>query len=106
MDVKAPDQNPAPKSIHVKTDALKLVSKVAPIYPREAKAKGIKGTVELAATIGKDGSIENLKALSGPAELQPPSLDAVRQWRYQPYLLNGDPIEVQTTIKIIYSLAK
>jgi len=106
MDVKAPDQNPAPKSIHVKQDALKIVSKVQPVYPESAKQKRIQGTVELGAVIGKDGAMENLKVLSGPSELQQPSLDAVRQWRYQPYLLNGDPIEVQTTIKVIYTLKK
>ena len=106
MDVKAPDQNPAPKSIHVKQDALKIVSKVQPVYPKSAKEKRIQGTVELGAVIGKDGAMENLKVLSGPSELQQPSLDAVRQWRYEPYLLNGDPIEVQTTIKVIYTLKK
>jgi TonB family protein len=107
MDVKAPaDQNPAPKTIHVKPDALKIVSKVPPVYPQEAKEKRIQGTVELAAVINKTGEIENLKALSGPVELQQSALEAVRQWHYEPFLLNGNPIEVQTTIKVIYSLQK
>jgi outer membrane biosynthesis protein TonB len=56
--------------------------------------------------IGKDGTVEELKVASGPKELQQSSLDAVRQWIYKPFLLNGDPVEVKTTINVVYSLAK
>jgi outer membrane biosynthesis protein TonB len=62
--------------------------------------------VVLNAVIGKDGTVQNLNVVSGPGELQQSSLDAVSQWTYKPYLLNGDPIEVETTINVIYSLAK
>jgi TonB family protein len=114
MDVTEPSaQNPStksidvtPKSINVKSDALTLVSKVNPVYPVDAKKERVQGTVELAAVIGKDGTVENLSVVSGPDALQKSALDAVKDWRYQPFLLNGDPIEVKTTIKVIYTLAQ
>jgi len=60
----------------------------------------------LRAIISKGGTVENLQVVSGPKELQESSLDAVRQWMYKPFLLNGDPVEVKTTINVTYSLAK
>jgi len=86
--------------------AAMLVKKVTPVYPPEAKKARIQGTVELEAVIGKTGRVENLKVTSGPNELQTSALDAVRQWEYKPFLLNGDPVEVKTTISVIYTLAK
>ncbi|MGC2161870.1 MAG: M56 family metallopeptidase [Silvibacterium sp.] len=77
-----------------------------PKYPEAAKKARIQGTVVLRAWIGKDGSVERLTVVSGPKELQKSSLDAVRQWTYKPYLLNGDPVEVETRINVVYSLAK
>ncbi len=56
------------------------------------------------AVIGTDGLIKNLRVISGPKELHQSTLDAVRQWTYKPYLLNGDPVEVKTTINVVYSL--
>jgi TonB family protein len=109
MDVtEPPTQGPStnPKSINVKADALTIVSKVSPVYPAEAKTKRVQGSVVMAAVIGKDGEVENLHAVSGPDALQKSALDAVKRWRYKPFLLNGDPIEVNTTIKVIYTLAK
>jgi len=102
----AQSSSESPKKINVKVGDLKLVSKVNPIYPIEAKKAGIQGEVVLTATIAKDGAIEHLAIQKGPKELQQSALDAVRQWRYEPYLLNGDPVEVETTINVIYSLAK
>ena len=78
---------------------------VAPLYPPKAKASHISGTVGLLGTIGKDGHIVNLKVVSGPAALQMAEMDAVRFWRYKPYLLNGQPVEVMTTINVIFQLA-
>lgn len=95
----------SPKKVHVKSDDLKIVSKVNPVYPVEAKKAGIQGTVVLTAIIGKDGTVERLSVESGPKELQQSALDAVHQWRYEPFLLNGDPIEVETTINVVYQLA-
>jgi protein TonB len=83
-----------------------LVSKVTPVYPEDAKKARVSGSVILDATIGKDGTVENLKVLSGPAPLQQSALDSVRQWKYKPYLLNGDPVEVETKITVVYSLSK
>lgn len=108
MDVDDPPsdaQKAPPKQIHVKADVLKIVHKVPPVYPVEAKKEKIQGTVTLSVVINKDGSPENIKVTGGPKELQQSALDAVRQWSWQPYLLNGDPIEVLTTVNIVYSLA-
>lgn len=82
----------------------RLIKKVDPKYPPEAKAKGIQGTVRLEATINKDGSIKELKVVSGPEDLVPPSLQAVKQWVYEPLNLNGEPVEVITEIDINYKL--
>ena len=79
---------------------------VQPTYPPEAKAAGIEGSVLLHAIIGKDGKIESLQLISGPAELSKSALDAVKQWTYKPYLLNGNPVAVDTTITVTYSLQK
>jgi TonB family protein len=83
-----------------------IVSKVAPVYPQEAKEQGIQGAVVLHAIIGKDGTIKELAVISGPPELQDSATDAVRQWVYKPYLLNDEPVEVDTTITVNYSLAQ
>jgi TonB family protein len=83
-----------------------ILSKVAPVYPQEAKDQKISGSVVLHAIIGRDGAISQLDAVSGPAELRQSAIDAVRQWVYKPYLLNGQPTEVETTITVNYSLAK
>ena len=84
--------------------AQNILTKAVPVYPPAAKKARIQGTVVLDAVIGKDGNVENLRVLSGPQELQQSSLDAVRQWTYKPYLLNGDPVEVKTTVNVVYTL--
>jgi protein TonB len=81
-----------------------IVLKTTPVYPPIAKAARQSGTVVLQATISKTGSIENLHVISGPAMLQQAAQDAVRQWRYRPYLLNGEPVEVETTVNVIFTL--
>jgi TonB family protein len=83
-----------------------IVSKVNPVYPPDAKAQGIQGAVVLRAIIDADGTVQHLDVLSGPAELQQSAMDAVKQWVYKPYLLNGEPVSVQTTITINYSLGQ
>jgi TonB family protein len=77
-----------------------ILSRVSPKYPSEAKAKHIHAVIVLAAVIGKDGTITDLKLVSGPPELAGAAIDAVRQWRYRPYLLMGRPVEVQATINV------
>jgi protein TonB len=82
-----------------------LIRKVQPAYPPLAKQARIQGSVVLQAVIGKDGSIQNLKAVSGHPMLIPSALDAVRQWRYKPYFLNGEPVEVDTQVTVNFTLA-
>jgi len=82
-----------------------LLIKTPPVYPPEAKAAKVQGTVVLEGTISKTGSIENLRVISGPDMLQQAALDAVKTWRYKPYLVNGEPVEVVTTINVIFTLS-
>lgn len=82
-----------------------LVYRVQPSYPIIARQARIQGSVELRAIISKSGTIENLSVLRGPAMLITPAVEAVRQWRYRPYLLNGEPIEVETEITVNFVLA-
>ncbi len=82
-----------------------LMSHVNPVYPEAAKKGKIQGSVILHAVIGKDGSMADLQVISGPEELRRSALDAVRQWTYKPYLLNGEAVEVETTVTVNYSLA-
>jgi protein TonB len=77
---------------------------VNPKYPREARDKGIQGEVILQATIDTKGNITNLNAVRGDPILADASIEAVKQWRYKPYILNGEPVEVETTIKIVFHL--
>ncbi len=84
--------------------AAKLVNKVQPQYPPLARQTRISGTVRLHAIIGKSGQVEQLEVMSGHPLLVQAALDAVRQWKYQPTQLNGEPVEVDTTIDVIFSL--
>ena len=83
-----------------------IVQRVDPVYPPEALRNHIQGIVLLQATIGKDGRVRTAKAVSGPPELFEASISAVEQWQYRPYRLNGEPVEVDTTIKIQFHLSK
>ncbi len=77
-----------------------LLKRVQPVYPAQALQMHIQGTVSLRATIGKDGLIKDVKVLSGPATLARAATEAVHQWKYRPYTLNGEPVEIQTDINI------
>jgi TonB family protein len=81
-----------------------LLQKTDPVYPPVAQAARIQGTVVLQAAISKTGSVEDLHVVTGQALLQEAALSAVRTWRYRPYLVNGEPVKVQTTINVIFSL--
>ena len=83
-----------------------LIRKTMPVYPPIAKAAGVSGTVVLAATISKTGTIENLRVTGGPVMLQRAALDAVSMWLYRPYLLDGKPVEVETTVNVIFTLGR
>lgn len=81
-----------------------LIQETPPIYPPAAKAVRVSGTVELEVTISKIGTIKDLHVVSGPVMLRQAAADAVRTWRYKPYTLNHEPIEVQSTISVVFSL--
>jgi periplasmic protein TonB len=82
-----------------------LVRRVQPTYPPLARQARIQGTVVLRAVIAKDGSIENLTLVSGHPMLAPAAIEAVKQWRYKPYLLNGEPVEVDTEVLVNFTLS-
>ncbi len=98
----------ASRPIAVSADAAagRLMESSAPIYPPIAKASGVSGTVELDATISKDGTVKDLRVVSGPVQLQQAAIHSVRTWRYRPFTLNNEPMEVQTTINVVFSLDK
>ena len=83
-----------------------LIHDVAPQYPPEAGRARIEGTVVLMALIGKDGSVQDVRVESGLPLLAQAAIDAVKQWRYRPYLLNGEPIEVDSRITINFTLSR
>src|SRR5919109_2072657 len=97
----------APQRVRVSqgvTEGL-LTRKVQPVYPPLAKTARIQGDVVLNAVISKNGAIENLRVMSGHPMLVTSALDAVKQWKYRPYILNGEPVEVETTITVKFTLA-
>ena len=81
-----------------------LYKKVAPSYPQNALRMHIEGTVELLATISKEGNIAQIKVLTGDPQLARAASDAVKQWKYKPYLLNGEPLEIQTQVTVNFKL--
>jgi periplasmic protein TonB len=83
-----------------------LYKKVSPSYPQNALRMHIEGTVELLATISKEGNITHIKVLSGDAQLARAASDAVKQWKYKPYLLNGEPVEIQTQVTVNFKLPR
>lgn len=82
-----------------------LIKKVQPNYPPLARQARIQGTVLLQAEISKDGTIENLRLISGHPMLAPAAIEAVKQWRYKPYMLNGEPVAVETQVQVNFTLS-
>jgi protein TonB len=95
-----------PLSISSGVMAGNLLSRTLPQYPAISRVARIQGTVVLQATISKTGSIENLRVISGPPMLRQAAIDAVQTWRYKPYLLNGEPVEVETTVNVVFNLGE
>lgn len=95
----------APTKVDPAIMAGNVESRVTPVYPVEAKQKKIQGAVVLHAVISKEGRIDTLTVVSGPKELQASAIDAVSKWVYKPYVINGEPAEVETTITVNYTLA-
>ncbi len=83
-----------------------LVNKVTPVYPAQAKQDRVQGTVQLEVIIDKEGRVESVSVLGGPDPLVQAAVDAVKQWTYRPTLLNGEPVEVQTTVTVNFTLAQ
>ena len=81
-----------------------LIYRVQPVYPPLARAARVQGTVELRAIISRTGTIEGLQVISGHPMLVRAAIDAVQQWHYRPYILNGDPVEVETRVTVNFSL--
>jgi len=82
----------------------RLVKKVAPVYPPLAKQAGIEGVVHLDVIIARDGAVEDVRSLGGPALLIQSATEAVKQWAYGVTLLNGEPVKVSTTVDVTFTL--
>jgi len=96
-----------PQRIRISAGVTKglLIQRIEPPYPTLAKAARVQGDVVLSAVIDSNGHITNLLLVSGHPMLVPAAIAAVKQWRYKPYLLNGQPVEVETTITVIFTLS-
>jgi protein TonB len=100
---RVPPKPTGPVRVSSGTVAGMILSRPDPVYPPIAKAAHVQGAVILHAIISKQGTIENLQVVSGPPMLTGSAMDAVRRWRYKPYLLNGEPTEVDTTITVNFT---
>lgn len=107
LEVAPPPPTPVPahRLRLSRMDEGNLVYRVQPVYPELARQARIQGPVRLRAVISRTGTIENLQALSGHPMLVSAAVNAVRQWRYRPYLLNGEPVEVETEITVNFILS-
>lgn len=101
-----PAQIPSPSRIRVSQGVEQglLLSKVQPQYPPDAKGQGIQGVVLLSVTIDKEGNVANIQVVSGPASLVPASIEAVKQWKYKPFLIEGTAVEVETQVTVNFTL--
>jgi protein TonB len=96
----------APKRVKVSSGVTQglLVHQVKPEYPASAKSAHMVGTVMLAAVVGKDGKVKEVRVISGQPILAQAAERAVRQWQYKPYQLNGQPVEIDTTINVVFKM--
>ncbi|MGE5322937.1 MAG: energy transducer TonB [Actinomycetota bacterium] len=102
---QTPQPSPAgPKPLQMRVTPGMLVKKVPPHYPREARKKHISGDVILEFTISRKGSVENLRVVSGEPILARAAVEAVQKWKYRPYLLNGEPVDVESTTTIRFRM--
>jgi periplasmic protein TonB len=99
-----PPKSNKPVRVGGNVAAANLLHQVQPVYPQIAKTAHVSGTVVLHAIISKDGGIEELTYVSGPPLLMKAAMDAVHQWRYKPTMLNGEPVDVDTTISVVFTL--
>jgi periplasmic protein TonB len=103
---ETPQVQPRPTKLRVSQGVAEqnLIHRVQPVYPLEALQKRISGVVLLGATIAGTGDVENLHVISGDPILAQASLDAVKKWKYKPYMYKGEPVKVETTVKIVFHL--
>jgi protein TonB len=112
LDPPKPSPQPPAPAMHAplrvggKVQAAKIAHQVTPVYPPLARQARLSGIVRLEAVISRSGTIESLQVMSGHPLLTQAALDAVRQWVYQPTLLNGEPVEVLTQIEVNFKLAQ
>lgn len=104
----SPSLRPTLSTLHVSQGVSTglLIKKVAPSYPSNALRMHVEGDVDLVATISKEGNISSIKVNSGDPQLTKAAVDAVKQWKYKPYLLNGEPVEIQTQVTIKFKLPR
>jgi TonB family protein len=99
-------ETPARIRVGGMVESAKLIYKLSPVYPPEAEQARVRGVVKLDVVIGRDGTVQDVKLLSGDSSLAEAAIAAVRQWRYKPTTLNGDPVEVATEVDVNFTLAK
>ena len=100
-------KRPLPKGpVHVSSGVAtgQLIAPIQPVYPAIARAAHVQGTVVVQAIISKDGTIENLRVISGPPMLQGAATAAIQRARYRPFMLNGEPVAVETTINVVFTM--
>jgi TonB family protein len=100
-----PKEQQAPQRIRVQGVALRsLLKRTHPVYPKDLRKQRVQGMVKLGVGISKDGDVIDAKLISGHPGLGQAAIDAVRQWKFKPYLVNGEPVEIQTDIVVNFSL--
>jgi len=107
--IAAPGAEPSkPERIKVGSNvqAAMVLSRVTPVYPELAKSARVEGVVHLAVILAKDGTVQEIHSLGGPALLIMSAMDAVKQWVYRPTLLNGQPVQVETTVDVNFTLSQ
>jgi protein TonB len=102
----SPEINPPPPADPQRRSDCYLLYRVEPLYPRAAKERRVEGTVTIHLEIGADGKVQNLRELSGPSLLVPAALEAAREWRFIPALLNGQPVGAEKDVSIVFQLPR
>jgi periplasmic protein TonB len=99
-----PTKQEVPKRVRVSEGVMRtlILKKVQPNYPEEARKKHIQGSVVMKAIISREGDVQELTVVSGDGLLVPPAMEAAKQWKYKPYLLQGQPVEIETQIMMIF----
>jgi TonB family protein len=105
IPVQQESQPPTPVRVSQGLSQSMVVSRIYPMYPKDSKDKGVQGPVKMRAIINQAGEVAKLELIDGDPLLAPAAMDAIRQWKYRPYVLNGNPVEVETTITFNFTLS-